>query len=94
MAGGQKRTASLTAENTWSDSLGLHGYFNISISGTWAGTVTVQRSFDSGTTWFDVEDFVANVEEFGYEPEDGVLYKIGIKTGNYTSGTVVLRISQ
>ena len=94
MAGGQYKTASITAQNTFTDSLGLHGSFNISISGTWSATVTVQRSFDSGTTWLDVESFTANTEQYGFEPEDGVLYRAGVKTGNFTSGTVVLRISQ
>ena len=44
----------LTGENQFCDPGEIIGYFNISISGTWVGTVTVQRSFDDGSTWFDV----------------------------------------
>jgi len=42
-------TRSISAENLFTDATEISGYFNISISGTWVGTVTVQRSFDSGT---------------------------------------------
>jgi len=45
----------------------LKGYFNLSVSGTWAGTLTVQRSWDSGDTWLDVDTFIANKEEYGLE---------------------------
>ncbi len=86
--------ASLSADNTFSSSVRLRGKFNLSLSGTWTATVTVQRSFDDGTIWVDVEDFTENVERVGEEPEVGVLYRFGIKLGNYTSGTVVGRLSQ
>ena len=89
------RTKTVTAENQMSDPVKLSGYFNLSISGTWAGTVTVQRSFDLGDTWHDVDTFTSNTEEYGLEPEHSnvVYYRIGIKTGNYGSGSAVLRLS-
>lgn len=85
---------SITAENQFSDRLTLRGYFNFSLSGTWTATVTVQRSFDGGSTWFDVKTFTANTEEYGFEPESGVLYHFGVKTGAFGSGTIVGRMSQ
>lgn len=87
-------TRSVTAENQFTDGAILNGYFNLSISGTWVATVTLQRSFDSGSTWFDVATRTANTEEYGLEPEDKVQYRVGVKTGGFTSGTVVLRLSQ
>lgn len=72
----------------------VSGQFNLSLSGTWVASVTVQRSFDDGANWLDVESFSANSEQIGLEPEDDTLYRFGIKTGNYTSGSVVGRISQ
>ena len=87
-------TASIAAQNTFTSSVQLLGEFNLSISGSWAGTVTLQRSFDGGTTWLDVATYSANVETAGDEPEKNVLYRAGIKTGEYTSGTAVIRISQ
>jgi hypothetical protein len=85
---------SVTGENQFTDPTELMGYFNVSISGTWDGAVTAQRSFDSGSTWFDVNQWTDNVQEYGFEPELGVYYRIGVKAGDYGSGTPVLRISQ
>jgi len=84
----------VTGENQFSDPAIIVGYFNVSISGTWTGTVTCQRSFDSGSTWFDVKDWDSNVQEFGFEPENNVQYRIGVKFNEYTSGPAVLRLSQ
>ena len=62
---------------------------NLSIYGTWAGTVTVQRSFDEGTTWRDITDasYTENQELNIYDPSIIALYRVGIKEGSYTSGT-------
>lgn len=86
-------TASITAQNTFTDPITVRGLFNFSLSGTWSGTVTLQRSFD-GSTWLDVATYTANIEDVGEEGELGVLYRAGIKTGEFTSGTAVVRISQ
>ena len=83
-------TASITAENTFSDPLRLVGSFNISVSGTFVATVTVQRSTDN-STWRDVNTFSAPFEGTGYEPEV-MYYRAGVKTGAFTSGTAVLRV--
>ena len=87
------RTKTVTGENQMSDPVVLTGYFNLSISGTWVATVTVQRSFDAGDTWFDVDTWTENTQEYGLEPERNVYYRVGVKTNNYTSGSVVLRLS-
>ena len=91
-------SASLTAQNTFSCTTtacpALHGHFNFSLSGTWVATVHLQRSFDDGTTWLDVASYTVNIQDRGFEPEAGVRYRFGVKTGNYTSGTVVGRISR
>lgn len=89
-----KVSASLTAENTFTDWFDCDSIFNLSISGTWAATITLQRSYDSGTTPLDVTTYTANAEEIVTNPEKGMLYRIGIKTGAYTSGTAVLRLSR
>ncbi|KKM81958.1 hypothetical protein LCGC14_1324520 [marine sediment metagenome] len=86
-------TKTVTAANQMSSSVVLTGYFNLSISGTWVATVTVQRSFDSGDTWFNVDTFTENTQEYGLEPERNVYYRVGVKTGDFTSGEVVLRLS-
>jgi len=86
-------SANITAENTFTDAVRLEGYFNFSISGTWAATVTVQRSLDGATNWVDVDTFTANSEEVGFEPEF-MYYRVGVKTGEFTSGTVIVRLGR
>ena len=86
--------ASAATENTYTTAILMTGYFNLSISGTWAATVTVQRSWDAGTTWVDVAVYTANTETVMYEPEEEVIYRVGIKTSGYTSGTCKMRLSR
>ena len=86
-------SATLTAENTFSDSLAIWGKFNVSISGISGDTVQVQRSIDSGTLWKVVKAYTADEEESGEEVENGWIYRIGIPTGGYSAGTVLVRLS-
>jgi len=86
-------TKTIEADNQYSDAVYLHGSFNLSLSGTWNATVCVQRSFDGGATWLDVESFEESGEYAGFEPEDNVMYRFGVPTGAYTSGSVVGRLS-
>ena len=79
-------TASLTGDNQFSDAIELVGDMSLTISGTFTGNITVQRSFDEGSTWLDVDTFTQPTEEVGFEPA-GCQYRVGIKTGEYTSGT-------
>lgn len=97
---GQVVSKSISAENTFSDPIYVTGVgasfrtFTITISGTWAGTVTLQRSLDSDVgPWSDVatKTWTANTTETFNDALDNlqVWYRIGIKTGGYTSGTAV-----
>ena len=90
----KSQTRSIAAANLYTDAVEVVGYFNLSISGTWVATVTVQRSFDAGATWYDVDTWEENTQEYGLEPEGGIQYRVGIKTGEFTSGTCVVRLSQ
>ncbi len=82
----------ISAENTFSPPVRIHGGFNFSLSGAWVATVVLQRSFDGGGAWHDVASYTAPIEDSGVEVEQGVLYRWGVKTGAYTSGTVVGRL--
>jgi len=91
----RKLVAELSSENVFTKPICLaKGYFNFSLSGTWQATVTVQRSFDDGDTWHDVEQFTSNGEYVGYEPEENVYYRFGVKAGDYVSGTIIGRLAQ
>lgn len=73
--------------------------FNISIWGTFVGTVKLVRSFDGGLTWLPLtasgtalEVFTAPVSEQWQEDGSGVLY--ALLCSAYTSGAINYRISQ
>lgn len=84
----------ISAEDTFSDwVLLIKGKFNFSLSGTWEATVHFQRSFDKGVIPLEVEEFTSNVEKIGENPEE-IYYRFGVKSGNFTSGSIVGRISQ
>jgi len=72
---------------------------NLTLSGTFVATVTVQRSFDGGTTWHAVftpdglvaRQFTGPVSLSLWEPEEGVLYRLDCA---WTSGEAVYRLSR
>lgn len=86
-------TKQITAGDTFSDAALVKGDFNVSIQGTFSATVTVQRSYDQDTisNWEDVETFTTAVERIGFEPES-MYYRVGVKSGEFTSGTIDIRI--
>jgi hypothetical protein len=89
-------TKTLSAENTFTDAVLIIGDFNISIAAStlpaFSGTVTAQRSTD-GTVWRDVDTWVStSAEEVGYDPMK-MYYRAGIKTGNYSAGSVTITLN-
>ena len=98
------QTASLTAENTFTDWLApfkksriTPGYIDFAITGTWAGTITVQKRYKRGGTYtdpIDVEDYTTNEAKLIEDHVWGVEYRIGFKAGNYTSGTAIVRLDR
>lgn len=68
--------------------------FNVSVSGTWSATVLLQRSFDNGSTWKTVASYTSNQELLVDTVEEDVQWRAGVATGGFTSGTVVIRLSQ
>lgn len=97
--------ATISAENTFTESFETKGDFNFSLSGTFVATVTIQRSFDlidsngdwipdASKTWHDLENYTAPLQDVGNQPEEHLVVRVGIKTGNYTSGNAVVRLSR
>lgn len=90
--------ASVSASSVGTDflTIGNKG-FNISVSGTFVGTVKLQRRFGINDTPKDVtvDDvaiaYTAPVEERGEEVESDVQYRLYVS--DYTSGTIELRLS-
>ena len=89
------QTRTISGANQFTDPVELVGYFNLSISGApFSATITAQRSFDAGSTWFDVESWTENTQEYALEPEREVWYRVGCKEGEYDAGSPAIRLSQ
>lgn len=98
---GQSASVSVTAENQFSSSIRVTGTgaqraFSVIITGTWSATVTLQQSTDNAT-WVDATSgtYVANTAISYNDTLDNqiIYYRIGVKTGGYTSGTVVASLT-
>lgn len=96
---GQRVEISISAANTFSDAIRVTGigslrFFTMSISGTFVATVTLQMSIGDNVTWQDVAPYTAPVSRTQKDDQDNqiVYYRIGIKAGDYTSGTAVVVI--
>ena len=70
----------------------FEGDCNISVRGTFDATVKVQKSYDDGSTWIDVKTYSESVETLWREPRGDFMWRIGIENGDYTSGTVTMRL--
>lgn len=98
---GQNELAGLSADDTYSDAIRVTGVtsgriFNLAIFGTWTGTITLQRSFDSESAGFtDYQTYTANTATAIDDDLDNsiVWYRLGFKTGDYGSGTADVSLS-
>ena len=65
------------------------GYLNISIWGTFSGSIAIQRSFDRGATWLTIDIFTVPAEDYGFEPEE-CLYRFF--STEFSTGTAHVRL--
>ena len=94
---GQKVQTSINGAGQFTPSIRIVGTgnpersFTRTISGTWVGTVTLQRSNDNEVTWTDDSTFTANADTSLNDAlaNEIIYYRLGISPGNYTSGTAV-----
>lgn len=97
---GQTVSASAVAQDTWTDPIRVTGIdngrvFSVVITGTWVATVTLQRSVGEPGDWTDVTTYTTNQSTTYDDTLDNqiVYYRLGVKTGGFTSGTVVMSLS-
>jgi len=99
--GSQTVEASIAAENTFSNTIKVTGVaaaraFIMTLTGTFSGTVTLQKSFTSESSGFSTHaTYTAPTTK---NIDDGldnaiVWWRIGFETGNYTSGTAEVNLS-
>jgi hypothetical protein len=102
---GQSNRAILAGDDVYTEAIRVSGVsgtdraYNVTISGTWSGTLTRQRSIDGPTSGFvDLESETGNVEhelENDSETHNNVIcwYRLGFKPGNYVSGSATVEFT-
>lgn len=107
---GQNTIRTLAAADTYSDVIRVSGVssttggvavndrnFSVTIAGTFVGTLTLQRSFESATAGFT--DYLTYVAPVGPTTISDNLsnivawYRIGFKAGSYTSGSATVTLA-
>lgn len=99
MANQGSEVATLVAQNTFTTGLRTpkNTLASISVAGVVDSIITLQRRFagpDSWavpTAWNDLESWSANVEG-SYQSDEECELRLGIKTGDYGSDTVICRV--
>lgn len=94
---GQRVELSANGENQFSNPIRVTGVGNSrrffwEITGTWSGTITIQQSLAEPGAWNDYRTISANESEDHTDEQDNqiIYYRIGIKSGDYVSGTADL----
>lgn len=102
---GQNIRQVLAQEDTFTDAIRVTGLesipgsdrdFIITISGTWSGTLTLQRSYDDPEAGYvQATTYVANgTYNYGDEADNAIYYyRIGFIPGDYVSGSATVSIS-
>ncbi len=96
---GQTVQASVSAADAGTNDIRVTGVgnariFSVSVSGTFVATVTLQRSSDQ-VNWEDIENYTsATSKSYDDTLDNSILfYRLHVKSGNYTSGTAVLKLT-
>lgn len=91
----------LTGANQFGSSVRVTGVnasrnVTIDITGTWVATITLQRSIGEEGLWSDVATYTTNQTATVYNDaldNEIVYYRLGIKTGAYTSGSATVKLT-
>jgi hypothetical protein len=94
---GQNVSATITGEDQYSNPIRVTGIssgrtFGVIIAGTFTANITLQRSLGDVGDWVDVATYTT-AQAFNYNDSlDNQIayYRVGVKAGGYTSGTVDL----
>lgn len=97
---GQQVTADAGGADQWTDPIRVTGIdagrqFAVTIAGTFTGTVRLQQSVEEPGAWTDVSSWTTPTSTTHDDTLDNqiIYYRLGIKTGEYGSGTASLRLT-
>ena len=90
----------VSTENSFSDEIFIdqNGKLDILVYGTFVATITLQRStltdVSGNKIWNDVVEYTEEQIDNTNESAVASTFRIGVKTGNFTSGTAKLILSR
>jgi len=97
--GSQNVYANFTGANQESDEIRITGVgagrsWDLSITGTWVGTITLEQAIGSPSGWTTYATYVTNTTPTISDSLDNqiVYYRAVIKSGDYTSGSPVVHL--
>lgn len=99
---GQLKTTSASSADVYTDGIKVTGSggsartFNIQVSGTFTATVTLQESSGNENNYTDTATSytaAANVNYDDNKDNETWYYRLGVKSGDYTSGTVTMTLT-
>lgn len=97
---GQTVTSSVSSADSFTDPIRVVGseaarQFSVITSGTFSATATLQFGFSDEGPWNDVKQFTTPNTETYDDGQDGqiIFYRLGVKAGDYSSGTVVCTLT-
>lgn len=98
---GQLVSAALSGSAQFSDPIRVTGVgsarqITVDITGTWTGTVSLQRSLGGPGAWVTVTTWTANTAGTGYNDNldnSDAYYRIGFDTGDHSSGTATCSLT-
>lgn len=98
---GQTVTKSAAAADIYTDGIKVTGIgssarqFRVDITGSFTATVTLQRSSGNENAYADWQTYTAPTAANIYDAQDNQtwFYRLGVKSGNYTSGTVTMTLT-
>lgn len=97
------KTKTITLENQWTDGMVIAGFYDYSAQGTSTdSTVVLQRSYDDGVTWEEVDSNISPFSLTGFQAypvyrddhfaAPSVKIRLGVPVGSLGTGTLALRI--
>lgn len=96
---GQRTDNDLSGDDQWSDPVRVTGVgtqrnLPIVTTGVYVGTLTIQRSISEPGSWVDVGTLAPTTQTYNDGLDNQIIYyRVGFKTGNYTSGTANIVMS-
>jgi len=88
-----ERTIHVSGEDVFTTAIRPQGFFNVSVSGEFTGTVRLERSFDGFATAKVRDNFTFPLDDDYNDTDPNAQYRIGVRANEITAGCVTVVLS-